>query len=57
MTTINQLYSRIIDAMGVEGLEIPMTAVKFYKKEDEIPAPVKENQPTISLTSEVSNPV
>ena len=51
MTTINQLYSRIIDAMGVEGLEIPMTAVKFYKKEDEIPAPVKENQPSISLTS------
>jgi len=37
--------------MGVEDLEIPMTAVKFYKKEDEIPEPVKENQPTISLTS------
>jgi hypothetical protein len=51
MTTINQLYSRLINAMGVEDLEIPMTAVKFYKKEDEIPEPVKENQPTISLTS------
>ncbi len=37
MTTINQLYSRLISAMGVEDLEIPMTAVKFYKKEDEIP--------------------
>ena len=51
MTTINQLYSRLINAMGVEDLEIPMTAVKFYKKEDEIPGSVKENQPTISLTS------
>ncbi len=51
MTTINQLYSRLINAMGVEDLEIPMTAVKFYKKEDEIPELVKENQPTISLTS------
>ena len=51
LTTINQLYSRLVDAMGVDGLEIPMTAVKFYKKEDEIPAPVKENQPSISLTS------
>ena len=51
MTTINQLYSRLINAMGVEDLEIPMTAVKFYKEEDEIPEPVKENQPTISLTS------
>ncbi len=37
--------------MGVEDLEIPMTAVKFYKKEDKIPEAIKENQPTISLTS------
>ncbi len=32
MATINQLYSRLINAMGVEDLEIPMTAVKFYKQ-------------------------
>ncbi len=51
MTTINQLYTRLINAMGVEDLEIPLTAVKFYKKDDEIPGSVKENQPTISLTS------
>ncbi len=51
MTTINQLYSRLINAMGVEDLEIPLTAVKFYKKDDEIPEPIKENQPAISLTS------
>ena len=47
MTTINQLYSRLINAMGVEDLEIPLTAVKFYKKNDEIPEPIKENKPTI----------
>ncbi len=41
----------MISAMGVEGLKIPMTAVKFYKKEDDIHGPVKENQPEISLTS------
>jgi hypothetical protein len=46
MTTINHLYSGLINAVGVEDLEIPMTAVKFYKEEDEIPKPVKENQPT-----------
>ncbi len=51
MTTINQLYTRLIDAMGVEDLEIPMTAVKFYKDDDEIPEPVKQNKPTVSLTS------
>ena len=51
MTTINQLYSRLINAMGVEDLEIPLTAVKFYKNDDEIPEPIKENQPAISLTS------
>ncbi len=51
MSKINQQYIRMINAMGVEGLEIPMTAVKFYKKEDDIPCPVKENQPAISLTS------
>ena len=33
----------MINAMGVEDLEIPMTAVKFYKKDDEIPPSVKEN--------------
>jgi len=37
--------------MGVEDLEIPLTAVKFYKNDDEIPEPIKENQPAISLTS------
>lgn len=47
MTTINQLYSRLINAMGVEDLEIPMTAVKFYKKEME-----RRSKPTGKWTTE-----
>lgn len=30
----------MITAMGVEGLEIPVAAVKFLRKEDEIPEPI-----------------
>lgn len=52
MTTIKQMYDRMIASMGVEGLEIPVTAVKFYKRGDDIPEPVLENHPTsITLTS------
>ncbi|MDR4504299.1 MAG: DUF169 domain-containing protein [Candidatus Scalindua sp.] len=51
MTKMKQLYSIMISAMGVENYEIPMTAVKFFKKEDEIPEPVQMNKPSISLTS------
>ncbi len=51
MTRMKQLYSNMIDAMGVKNLEIPLTAVKFFKKGDEIPEPIKINQPAVSLTS------
>ena len=52
MTTLANLYLTMIEAMGVEGLEIPMTAIKFYQQGDEIPAEVKATQPeNISLTS------
>ncbi len=51
MSTINNLYSQMIDAMGVEDLEIPMNAVKFYTNDDTIPDQVMENHPSISLTS------
>lgn len=51
MTKVKQLYSIMINAMGVENYEIPMTAVKFFKKEDEIPELVQMNKPSISLTS------
>ncbi len=51
MSALNDLYTRMIDAMGVDGLEIPLTAVKFYKQEDEIPDAVLKNKPNLSLTS------
>lgn len=51
MSTIQKLYSRLIDSMGVDDLEIPLTAVKFYKNSEDIPEKVVENQHLISLTS------
>ncbi len=52
MTTIKQMYNRMIAAMGVEGLEIPITAVKFYRVGEDIPEAVRHNCPvSISLTS------
>ena len=50
--TLNDMYKRMISAMGVRGLEIPMTAVKFFKQDDDLPQVVTDNCPTdISLTS------
>ncbi len=52
VTTIQQMYRRMIKSMGVERLDIPLTAVKFYKRDEEIPEPVMENHPSdITLTS------
>ncbi|MCP4723666.1 MAG: DUF169 domain-containing protein [bacterium] len=52
MSAINQLYKRMIAAMGIEGLDIPMTAVKFFRNEDEIPDQVLEYEPeSVSVTS------
>lgn len=52
MSTIKQMYDRMIAAMGVENLEIPTTAVKFYRTEEDIPEEVMNNCPArISLTS------
>jgi len=45
MSDLNTLYSRLMEAMGVAGLEIPLTAVKFYKTDDEVPAQVLECRP------------
>lgn len=51
-TTIGSLYERYIKAHNVEGLEIPMTAVKFYPEGEEIPSAVQECCPDeITLTS------
>lgn len=52
MIAIKRMYLDLIESMGVEGLEIPMMAVKFYKHEENIPKEVMENHPDdISLTS------
>lgn len=49
---IREMYSAMIAAMGVEGLKIPMTAVKFFKHGEDVPAPVMHNQiKDITLTN------
>ncbi len=46
------LFHRMVQAMGVEGLTIPTTLVKFYKKGEEIPQEVLEyHTDHITLTS------
>ena len=51
-TVVQNMYSQMIASMGVEGLEIPLTAVKFYRREEEVPAEVMDNHPAdITLTS------
>jgi uncharacterized protein (DUF169 family) len=42
-TTIKKMYTAMISSMGVKGLEIPMTAVKFFKQGEDVPAPVMDN--------------
>ena len=52
MTQIRSLYDRMITAMGVEELSIPTACVKFYSEGDEIPAGVREYEPSgLTLTS------
>jgi uncharacterized protein (DUF169 family) len=52
MTQVKDLYDRMIDAMGVEGLSVPTACVKFYKQGDEIPAGVRDYEPQgLTLTS------
>ncbi|MHC4077142.1 MAG: DUF169 domain-containing protein, partial [Planctomycetota bacterium] len=41
-TTIGVLYDRYIQAHKVAGLEIPITAVKFYKQGDKVPDAVRD---------------
>ena len=42
MTAVKELYDRMISALGVEGLSIPVAAVKIYKEGDIIPAGVRD---------------
>lgn len=52
MSTLQGLYHKMIAAMGVEGLLIPLSAVKFYRHTEKIPQAVLDNQPEgITLTS------
>lgn len=52
MSALRSNYSTLIENMGVPGLQIPLTAVKFYRGNDKIPDVVKKYTPeNISFTS------
>ncbi len=52
MTQIRKLYDRMITAFSVDDLSIPTACVKFYSEGDEIPAGVREYEPSgLTLTS------
>jgi uncharacterized protein (DUF169 family) len=52
MSKIQELYDQMIDAMNVDGLQIPIASVKFYKQGETIPQAVIECVPDgITLTS------
>ena len=52
MTKIQELYEDMIGAMNVEGLDIPVACVKFYKHGETIPEAVTECVPEgVTLTS------
>ena len=52
MTTVRETYGKMIDAMNVPGLEIPVACVKFYKQDDVIPEAVLACEPNgLTLTS------
>ena len=42
-TTIGDWYERYLSAHDVPGLEIPITAVKLFTSEDEVPQSVREH--------------
>ena len=51
-TTIGSWHARYVKAHNVDGLDIPCTAVKFYKNDESIPEAVQELEPTgLTLTS------
>jgi uncharacterized protein (DUF169 family) len=52
MTRLQELYEDMTGAMNVEGLDIPIAGVKFYKRGESIPGAVAECVPDgITLTS------
>ncbi|MHC4940940.1 MAG: DUF169 domain-containing protein [Planctomycetota bacterium] len=51
-TTLNSWYRRYLGAHDVPGLEIPVTAVKFYSDPGEVPPAVREHEiADLTLTS------
>jgi uncharacterized protein (DUF169 family) len=51
MTQIRELYDRMIEALGVEGLSVPTACIKFYKQGEEIPKGVLEYEPSVKQAS------
>lgn len=52
MTYMKSLYDRLVAAMGVDGLRIPTTLVKLYRRDEEVPEAVMVHHPDdITLTS------
>ncbi len=52
MSELKTLYDSMIESMGVKDLQIPGIAVKFFRKNDEIPENVKKYiTDDVSLTS------
>ncbi len=40
--SLNSFFSRMIQSLGVDGLDIPITAVKFFRHDDDIPSQVMD---------------
>jgi uncharacterized protein (DUF169 family) len=52
MTAAREIYSNMINALNVEGLDIPTACIKIYKQSDEIPQAVLDCEPQgLTLTS------
>lgn len=52
MTKTQELYDRMITALGVDGLAIPTACVKIYQQGDDIPQAVQDCEPHgLTLTS------
>ena len=52
MTELKSAYDCLIDNMGVPGLQIPLTAVKFFRGEEHVPKAVMAHRPQgVTLTS------
>ena len=52
MTQVKDLYDRMIDALGVDGISVPTACAKIYKQGEKIPSGVRDYEPSgLTLTS------